>query len=554
MEKIFQLEIFSGGIKKWKKKNIIISKDEISYSNMKNKENIINKFHISLIKKIIIVQDTIKPFLLIEININHLMKLSTNESNYPILNDIKNILNVKKIEYFINMCRHLYTLEIMKCFNVKEFQINISNYISDSSYNEIKNSFDKNKEKINDLSNRIESKYNQFIDFINDKKKEEEKEKNFEMINFIDIFPSNHVNKNFDIQQITKLGDAYYKLINFLSFIKLKQIINFYKIRENNEIPLFQNKNNENIITLNNHSQEQNENNEGNNNDNLDNKIQNLSNENLKLRDKLMDLLNKNSSIKENFKIKLNKENFKLFFCYKCNNLLKRTIRSDSTCKFDKKCNQNSIFYCRRCKINYCTYCINYQRNLKCSKNHSFFPVINCKDKNYECLICKSKTNIPFYVCSHCNEEICQMCSKGVKEKERTCYICNNELTWKKSIYSQCNKCNNFSHCYWSCYICDFSMCLNCYPILNKKCGGFHELEKINLDEERQSLKNQINNIGNRNNENKDNNNLIMFFNNFELKFFGKCTKCRKTISNGFVFCCLRCMLFLCQDCYKDIE
>ena len=47
----------------------------------------------------------------------------------------------------------------MKCFNVKEFQINISNYISDSLYNEIKNSFDKNKEKINDLSNRIIPKY-----------------------------------------------------------------------------------------------------------------------------------------------------------------------------------------------------------------------------------------------------------------------------------------------------------------------------------------------------------------------------------------------------------
>ena len=103
MQKTFELEKFSGGIKKWKKKYIIISKDEISYSNMKNKENIIKKFHISLIKKIIIVQDTIKPFLLIEININHLMKLSTNESNYPILNDIKNILNVKKIEYFINI-------------------------------------------------------------------------------------------------------------------------------------------------------------------------------------------------------------------------------------------------------------------------------------------------------------------------------------------------------------------------------------------------------------------------------------------------------------------
>ena len=27
-----------------------------------------------------------------------------------------------------------------------------------------------------------------------------------------------------------------------------------------------------------------------------------------------------------------------------------------------------------------------------------------------------------------------------------------------------------------------------------------------------------------------------MFCNNFELKFFGKCTECGKTISNGFVF------------------
>ena len=46
-------------------------------------------------------------------------------------------------------------------------------------------------------------------------------------------------------------------------------------------------------------------------------------------------------------------------------------------------------------------------------------------------------------------------------------------------------------------------MCLNCYPILNKKFGRFHELEKINLDEERQSLNIQINNIGNSNNENE---------------------------------------------------
>ena len=85
------------------KKYIIISKDEISYTNMKDKNNIINKFHISLIKKILIVQNTTKPFLLIEINTNHLMKISTDEKNNSTLNDINNILNVKKIEYFINI-------------------------------------------------------------------------------------------------------------------------------------------------------------------------------------------------------------------------------------------------------------------------------------------------------------------------------------------------------------------------------------------------------------------------------------------------------------------
>ena len=75
------------------------------------------------------------------------------------------------------------------------------------------------------------------------------------MVNFIDIFPSNYVNKDFNVEQITKLGDAYYKLINFLSFLKRQQIINFYKIREDNNVPLFQNKNNENNVIINNNSE-----------------------------------------------------------------------------------------------------------------------------------------------------------------------------------------------------------------------------------------------------------------------------------------------------------
>ena len=540
MERTFELEKFSGGITKWKKKFIIISKDEIAYANIDKKDKIIEKYHISSIKKIVIIRDIDKPYLLIEIDSQHSMKLSTNEKNYSSLNDIKNILNVKKVEYFINIFRFKYMLEILKCFNIKEFEINISNYISDSSYNDIKKSFDKNKEKLKDLSERIIPKYNKLIDFNNEGKKEEEKEKYFEMTNFIDILPSNHINQDFNTDQIKKLGETYDKLINLLSFFKKRQLMNYYKLSSKDDKMDFltKEKNNENNKNTNN-----NNNLEENKLENQEKKLKKISEENLILRDKLMTLLNQNSTIKEDFKKKLNKENFKMYFCYNCNNLLKRTSKSDSTCNFDKKCNKNSIFYCRKCKIHYCTYCINYQRNLKCSKNHSFFPVIDCHDKNYKCLICDSKTNIPFYVCSHCKEEICSKCSNGIKEKEKSCYICNNELTWKKSIYSQCNKCNNYNHCFWNCCSCDFSMCLNCYPILSKKCGAFHDFEIYNLDLER-------NNFDFYNNDNFE----IMFFNNFELKFFGKCSKCRKSINCGIVYCCLRCMLFLCSSCFKDID
>ena len=55
MERTFELEKFSGGITKWKKKFIIISKDEIAYANIDKKDKIIEKYHISSIKKEILI-------------------------------------------------------------------------------------------------------------------------------------------------------------------------------------------------------------------------------------------------------------------------------------------------------------------------------------------------------------------------------------------------------------------------------------------------------------------------------------------------------------------
>ena len=56
MERTFELEKFSGGITKWKKKFIIISKDEIAYANIDKKDKIIENIIFHLLKKLLLLE------------------------------------------------------------------------------------------------------------------------------------------------------------------------------------------------------------------------------------------------------------------------------------------------------------------------------------------------------------------------------------------------------------------------------------------------------------------------------------------------------------------
>ena len=74
-------------------------------------------------------------------------------------------------------------------------------------------------------------------------------------------------------------------------------------------------------------------------------------------------------------------------------------------------------------------------------------------------------------------------------------------------------------------------------------CGSFHEIKEINLNNERQNRVIEP----------------IMFKNNYEMNFLGKCSKCNKTINSSIdentkIYMCLRCKVFLCGKCNFDIN
>ena len=90
-------------------------------------------------------------------------------------------------------------------------------------------------------------------------------------------------------------------------------------------------------------------------------------------------------------------------------------------------------------------------------------------------------------------------------------------------------------------------MCLDCYALPRGTCGSFHQIKMIELDKERKE---------------RVLNKSIMFKNNFEMSLLGKCSKCNKTFNlkeggeeqGTIIFACLRCKLFLCEECNREIN
>ena len=232
--------------------------------------------------------------------------------------------------------------------------------------------------------------------------------------------------------------------------------------------------------------------------------------------------------MKENLKNMILSQNKKLYFCIRCNSLIEKTLLDKSNCNFDKLCTNRSFFYCKKCKLHLCIKCVVYQRGMKCSKNHKYFQKTVNTNEEIKCFICNKANNFPYYECKHCKEQICSDCASDSSTRQNSCFNCNNELTWRKCIYTKCNRCNKICDCFFYCICDDYSICINCSNLPKKMCGALHKLEEIDLMEN-YCFTDKIN-------QEKLNN---IYCYNYEFLFNGKCSWCNSNMGKKKIWACL---------------
>lgn len=553
----------SGGIvKQFNPTIFFIDEDEFYYKKKKNDENY-KRFHISYLKEVYI-QKQIKEkpdyILIIDLfeNIQNnkketLIKLAEKDGFSETLSQIKKILNVKRLQYDLNIFLYKYKEKM-------EFLLNnnpiITKFEDESKTNidKIKNALKKNEymtKNIDAINSLFNEKLNNFVKLLN----QNDINANLmeeETINKIKILLSNNFdfqdakksNKNFD--ELEKFKNIYLNLIKLFSQIKFCFILKKFKFCDKKYLLEFQKANKiskSNIskeeLSLNDENDENEiieENDANQNKDNIENRISKKKEQNEAYKSRILSTLNSNTKMKDNLKNMILTQNKKLFFCLVCNTLLEKTLLDKATCNFDSKCTSRSFFFCKKCKIHFCTKCIIYQRGLKCFQNHKYFPKPINANEDTKCFLCNKSKVFPYYECKYCKEQICSECSDGVNIRQNSCQNCNNELNWKKCLFTECDKCHKLSECFYFCICCDNSICLNCSNNPKGKCGALHDLEKIefNLDEPDKYKK--------------------RFCDNYEILIDGKCSLCNITVGKTPMWACLRCSLFLCDKCFKKID
>lgn len=553
----------SGGlVKQFNPTIFFIDEDEFYYKKKKNDENY-KRFHISYLKEVYI-QKQIKEkpdyILIMDLfeNIQNnkketLIKLAEKDGFSETLSQIKKILNVKRLQYDLNIFLYKYKEKM-------EFLLNnnpiITKFEDESKTNidKIKNALKKNEymtKNIDAINSLFNEKLNNFVKLLN----QNDINANLmeeETINKIKILLSNNFdfqdakksNKNFD--ELEKFKNIYLNLIKLFSQIKFCFILKKFKFCDKKYLLEFQKANK---ISKSNISKEElslNDEKDGNeiieendanqNKDNIENRISKKKEQNEAYKSRILSALNSNTKMKDNLKNMILTQNKKLFFCLVCNTLLEKTLLDKATCNFDSKCTSRSFFFCKKCKIHFCTKCIIYQRGLKCFQNHKYFPKPINANEDTKCFLCNKSKVFPYYECKYCKEQICSECSDGVNIRQNSCQNCNNELNWKKCLFTECDKCHKLSECFYFCICCDNSICLNCSNNPKGKCGALHDLEKIefNLDEPDKYKK--------------------RFCDNYEILIDGKCSLCNITVGKTPMWACLRCSLFLCDKCFKKID
>jgi hypothetical protein len=500
------------------------------------------------------------------------------DKNTNILSEIKKALNVKRLQYDMNLFLFNWKQKTNAAINKDKL-----NELKDTKqiYN-IKHSLMENMEKkINkDILNEFfQDKLNNFIKLLNQNNldinllDEDIIVKIKEIINGSFILQNeeyHNEDKNLKkFEDINNCNNIYLNLIKLFTQIKfcyiLKRFKNYDKqyLLETQKYNINKNKNGEKEneeININNskilfnpnedidemkilHSDttiEENENENQIKGDDIDLKISKKKDYNDRIQSRILAGLNSNTKMKENLKNMILSQNKKLYFCIRCNSLIDKTLLDKSNCNFDKLCTNRSFFYCKKCKLHLCTKCVVYQRGMKCSKNHKYFQKTINTNEEIKCFICNKANNFPYYECKHCKEQICSDCASDSSTRQNSCFNCNNELTWRKCIYTKCNRCNKICDCFFYCICDDYSICINCSNLPKKMCGALHKLEEIDLMENYCST-DQIN---------QEKINKIYCY-NYEVLFNGKCSWCNSTIGKIKIWACLRCSLFLCDKCVK---
>ena len=543
----------------------IIEEDEFYYKKKKTDENF-KKYHISYLKEVYIqkqVKEKPDYILVIDLfdNIEHnnkketFIKLAEKEGISGTLSQIKKILNVKRLQYDLNLFLYQYK-EKMELLLDNEPIIKRFEEETKANSDKIINALKKNEyltKNINTIIPLFNERLNNFVKLLN----QNDFNANLldeETINKIKILLNNNFNfqesKKFEknLNELEYFKRVYINLIKLFSQIKFCFILKKYKLYDKKYLLEKQkvNKTAKNInskedLSLNNASNEdtneiKEENNINQNKDNIEIRISKKKEQNDAYKSRILSALNSNTKMKDNLKNMILTQNKKLFFCLVCNTLLEKTLLDKATCNYDSKCTSRSFFFCKKCKIHFCTKCVIYQRGLKCFQNHKYFPKpVNASEES-KCFLCNNTKAFPYYECKYCKEQICSECSEGVNVRQNSCQNCNNELCWKKCLFTECDKCHKQSECFYFCICCDNSICLNCSSNPKGKCGALHDLEKIEFDLDKSyDFKKKFSNC-------------------YEMLIDGKCSLCNITIGKNIMWACLRCSLFLCDKCFKRID
>ena len=532
----FEVLKYGGGlIKQFSPAYFTIEEDEFYYKRKKSDDNF-QRYHISYIKEVYIQQQLKEKqnyVLIIDLNNNidttkkekTIIKLAEKEDTNGVISQIKKILNVKRLQYDMNLFLFNYKEKMNKL--IDNTVVNKFEEESKNNANKIEKALKENqylgnnKENINKL---FEEKLNNFVKLLN---------QNDFSVNLLDEdtiikikkliindFYNIEVDKKKYKENLDKFKTIYLNLIRLFTQIKFCYILKIYKHYDKKYLLEKQISNKNPKKDVDEQNNEENEIIENNNQENIETKISKKKQQN-----------EANTKLKDDLKNMILTQNKKLYFCLVCNTLLEKTLLAKSTCNFDSTCTSRSYFYCKKCKINFCTTCIVYQRGMKCAKNHKYFPKPVNSSEDIKCFLCNKSKVFPYYECKHCKEQICSECSDGFNGKQNSCFNCNNELIWKKCNYTECDRCHKLSQCFYFCICCDFSICLNCSNNSKDKCGAMHCLENINFETY---------------DANKDKKG---FCNNYEVLFDGKCSMCNITVGKTSVWACLRCSLFLCNKC-----